>query len=140
MLLLQEAEKAKETMNGKVALGKNIIVDWARPDQYIKKTGNTVSETWDASSVSATLRGGARYEIYTLLLLTLLLFINCSTAAKIAALEAKLQQMDKDQVYSSTQRKPRRLPTSYYSPEHIRRKHGSKIKIQRPQKPIGKNF
>lgn len=73
-------------------------------------------------------------------IIIIIIIYNCSTAAKIAALEAKLQQMDKDQVYSGTQRKPRRLPTSYYSPEHIRRKHGSKIKIQRPQKPIGKNF
>lgn len=50
-------------MNGKVALGQAIVVDWARPDQYLKKIGSTVSQTWDASTVSATLQGGARYAV-----------------------------------------------------------------------------
>ena len=78
--------------------------------------------------------------IVKMLLFTINVGINCSTTAKIAALEAKLLQMDKDQVTTNSscsggrQRKPRRLPTSYYSPEHVRRKHGSNIKIQRPQK------
>lgn len=62
-----------------------------------------------------------------------------STAAKIAALEAKLLQMDGGEVSSiataggsNTSRKPRQYST-YYSQEHVRRKHGGNIKIQRPQ-------
>ena len=33
----QEAERAKAQLNGKVALGKKLVVDWARPDLYGKK-------------------------------------------------------------------------------------------------------
>jgi len=33
LLLSQEAERAKENLNGKKALGKKIIVDWAKQDQ-----------------------------------------------------------------------------------------------------------
>lgn len=73
----EEAERAKTALDGKKALGKRIIVDWARQDQgAAKKNQHTVSETWDASSVSETLDKTA------------------STSAKIAALEAKLKQME----------------------------------------------
>ena len=34
---MQEAEKAKAVLDGKIALGKKIIVDWARQDQGAKK-------------------------------------------------------------------------------------------------------
>ena len=33
ILWLQEAEKAKDNLDGKKALGKKIIVDWAKQDQ-----------------------------------------------------------------------------------------------------------
>lgn len=36
-VLLQEAEKAKAFLHGKKALGKKIIVDWAKQDQGASK-------------------------------------------------------------------------------------------------------
>lgn len=74
----EEAEKAKGALAGKKALGKKLIVDWARVDMGAKKTGSAFSETWDPSIVSSTLDSGV------------------STSAKIAALEAKLHQMEEE--------------------------------------------
>lgn len=72
----EEAEKAKAALNGKRALRRRVAVEWARPDEGAKKNTETVSRTWDASAVSETLRSGI------------------STSSKIAALEAKLKQME----------------------------------------------
>lgn len=105
----EEAERAKVSLNGKIALGKKIIVDWARPDLCGKKLCNLVSETWDASSVSATLQS------------------STSTAAKIAALEAKLNEMDNEGKGKKA--------ISYYNHDKIKRKHGRDFKIQHPRKP-----
>ena len=40
--MFQEAEKAKGALDGKLALGKKVVVDWARQDQGAKKS---VSQT-----------------------------------------------------------------------------------------------
>ena len=107
-------------------------MDWARQDQYSKKIGSTVSETWDASSVSATLQSGARYY-YKICFDNYYEHIVYSTAAKIAALEAKLHQMDEETLLAP--------PThQYYSQERVRRKHGGNIKIKHPQKVCQKPY
>ena len=51
--LSQEAERAKENLNGKKALGKKIIVDWAKQDQGAMKNVSGVTECeWVRESVS----------------------------------------------------------------------------------------
>lgn len=82
----EEAEKAKVALDGKRALGKKIVVDWARFDPAIKTNVDCVSETWDPSLVSETLDRGV------------------STSAKIAALEAKLKAMEEGRSSSGPQR------------------------------------
>ncbi|KAL5473294.1 hypothetical protein EMCRGX_G027761 [Ephydatia muelleri] len=72
----EATERAKAALNGKKALRRRVAVEWARPDEGAKKGAETVSNTWDASAVSETLRSGV------------------STSSKIAALEAKLKQME----------------------------------------------
>lgn len=106
----EEAEKAKGALDGKKALGKRIIVDWARQDQgAAKKNHQAVSETWDASSVSETLNKTA------------------STSAKIAALEAKLKQMEEGG-RSSTRPPP---------PPKKKQRLSSTIKIQQARRQTG---
>ena len=78
----QEAETAKAGLDGKKALGRKLIVDWAKVDQgpskknvselggrfcskceellFLSVQASTVSETWDANAVSKTLDGRAR--------------------------------------------------------------------------------
>jgi len=110
----EEAEKAKAVLDGKIALGKKIIVDWARQDQGAKKSGNSVSETWDASTVSETLDSGV------------------STSAKIAALEAKLKQMEEEELGISKKRP--KLSTQEQL-ARVRRKTGAEAQIiHRPTK------
>ena len=40
MWVLKEAEKAKAALDGKKALGKKIVVDWARIDPATKKNAS----------------------------------------------------------------------------------------------------
>lgn len=47
---LQEAERAKGALHGKKALGKRIIVDWARQDQGAAKK-NVSSVHWSRDVV-----------------------------------------------------------------------------------------
>ena len=67
----------------------------------------------------------------------MLFLVSLSTSAKIAALEAKLRQMEGEDitnggsVIADTGKRPRQ---SYFSHERIRRKHGGNIKIQRPER------
>ena len=61
----------------------------------------------------------------------------CSTSAKIAALEAKLREMDSKST-SKDGIGERMLSTSYYNQSRVLRKHGGKLKIHRPQKPYNR--
>ena len=56
-----------------------------------------------------------------------------STAAKIAALEAKLHQMDEETILAPSTHQ-------YYSQERVRRRHGGNIKIKHPQKVCQKPY
>ena len=69
--------------------------------------------------------------------LSLFLFFSLSTSAKIAALEAKLRQMEGEDITNGGSVIPdttKRPGQSYHSHERIRRKHGGNIKIQRPER------
>ncbi|XP_065900032.1 probable RNA-binding protein 18 [Dysidea avara] len=71
----EEAEKTRSALNGRMALGKKLCVNWAKLDAATQNA----STTWNATAVSVSLSGEA------------------SNAAKIKALEAKLKIMEKEE-------------------------------------------
>ena len=65
------------------------------------------------------------------------MFCCYSTSAKIAALEAKLREMDKESA-SKSGTGEKKTSVAYYNQSRVLRKHGGKLKIQRPQKPYNR--